>query len=284
MVSRWLRESGARSLLFCGSVVALTGACGDDGSSQTTETGSTSVAGSSTGPDGTTAVTPLDSSSSSTDATTSSSGEPTTSTGMVDSSSGEPATDSGSESSGGNADCHPILKEVFYDVDGPSDDMYQWVALYNPCASAIDLSTYTIAYAGEDWATWFKPLADAAFPMVDAGGCFVVGGPLIAAKNGDPDMYGYSSDFSPGLFRDEMFGGGVALFDLPEDQIMTDTVPLDVVIYGPNNDHMLMDGTGAVPADAFVPHPAPGGSVQRMAMGDVWGVTLAPQPDDCPGF
>lgn len=283
MVSSWLRESGARSPLFLAGIVAVAVGCGDDGSSDTTEAGSTSVA-TSTGSGPTTGMTTPGSSTTASDPTTGSTGSPGTSTGAVDSSTGDPATDSGSDSTGAGVDCHPIIKEVFYDVDGPDDDMYQWVALYNPCDDAIDMSTYTIMYAGEDWATWDKELGPAPDPIVEAGECFYVGGPNSAAKNGNPSDYNYADDFSPGLFRDEMFGGGVALFDLPEDQIMADTVPLDAVIYGPNNDNSLIDSAGAVPADAFVPHPDPGGSVQRMGMGDVWAATAAPQPDNCPGF
>ena len=283
MVSSWLRESGARSPLLIGWILALAAACGDDGSGDTTDGGSTSAV-TSTGAEETTALTLSGSSTGTPDPSTGSTGTPGTSTGAVDSSTGEPATDSGSESTGATADCHPIIKEVFYDVDGPTDDMYQWVALYNPCDDAIDMSTYTIMYAGEDWATWDKGLTAATMPMVDPGGCFIVGGPNSAAENGNPGEYNYADDFSPGLFRDDVFGGGVALFDVPFAEITAASLPLDAVIYGPNNDHMLMDSTGAVPADAFVPHPDPGGSVQRMGMGDVWTVTNAPQPGNCPGF
>jgi hypothetical protein len=273
----WLHVGRFCSPLFWAGLTALCAGCGDDagggdssGGSTTSAPGSTSAA-TSDGPstDGPASDGPSDSGATGTTAS-----DTTGTATAVDSSSG------GSDGTTGAAvDCWPVIKEVVYDVTGPSDDQLQWVQLYNPCDRVIDVSTYTIAYAGEDWATWFKPLLGSVAP----GMCYVVGGPEASPVNGDPDI-DFADDFSPGLFRDDLLGGGVALFELPPEQITIRTVPLDAVIYGPNNDSGLMDASGAVPGDAHVPHPVEGGSIQRTSLADTWEVAATPGPDACPGF
>ena len=44
---------------------------------------------------------------------------------------------------------HVILSEVFYDAAGSSDNGLEWVELYNPTSSAIDLSEYSLGNGGD---------------------------------------------------------------------------------------------------------------------------------------
>ncbi len=213
-----------------------------------------------------------------------------TSTGVgsgEDSSSGSTGSTGSTSSTGsstgegttGVADCMPLLVEVFYDAEG-GDDMLQWVELYNPCTEAIDLSTWTIGYGGADYG---PPRVKGLIGTVDPGECFVVGGPSADASNGQP-IYQHADDFAPGLDLAQAAGGGVALFDLPEDEVDATSVPVDAVVYGANNDNGLIDATGRPVAAPHVGNPAPGGSIQRTSEEPEWIAAETPLPNDCPPF
>ena len=68
---------------------------------------------------------------------------------------------------------------------------------------------------------------------------------------------------------------GVALFNLPADQITAAAVPIDAVIYGAANSSGLLDPTG-VAGTTDVAGAAAGSSIERTA--DGWRVQAAPTP------
>jgi hypothetical protein len=258
-------------------VVCFATACGDDGGSGvSTESGSTAddgPSGSTTDPSTSSSSTTASTSTAAEDATGTSSGGGTTG----GSSTGADSTES--SSSTGVAACRPLIVEALYDAED-TDDLLQWVKLYNPCAEAIDLGQWTIGYGGADYG---PPRVKGLTGSVEAGECYVVGGPTADATNGNP-TYQYADDFAPGLDLAQKTGGGIALFDLPEAEVDATTVPIDAVVYGPDNSNGLIDETGQPVAAPHVANPAPGGSIQRTSEAAAWITAETPTPDACPPF
>jgi hypothetical protein len=186
------------------------------------------------------------------------------------------------------ADCDPVLAEVMYLTSG-NPDMLQWVKIYNPCEEAIDLTQYTIAYGG----TFYTEMGTSSPRKVDSvaqgfptdfqpGACIIAGGPTAEAANGDPTI-DLDFDFSPSLDVAATVGNAVAIMPGTYDEVDDMSVPVDAVIYGPNNDNDLIDATGVAPMDAMVANPNAGGSIQRTAM-DTWIAADTPVPATCPNF
>ncbi len=207
-------------------------------------------------------------------------GEPPGSTGPVDASStGEPATTTGQEesSSGGvAADCTPILIEVLYDVSS-DDDQLEWIRLHNPCEDPFDLRGYSLAWGGADYSYGGVDLAG----VIDAGGCFTVGGPLTGAESGNP-VFDQLVDLEPDIQNSGPIADAVALFAVPSASVVGE-IPVDAVIYGVSNDSGLVDAEGV----AAAPHvgDAPAGSALRRTGPEPssWAIEL-PSPGICPPF
>lgn len=162
------------------------------------------------------------------------------------------------------------IAEVFYDA-ASSDDQLEWVELVNDGDVAVDLAGYSLGWGGTNWLSGQQALEG----MVDAGGRFVVGGPLSTPANGSP-----SFDLAVDLESDLQNGGatadGVALFDVPVEEVTEETLPIAVVLYGTANASGLLDETGAVAA-IDVLDSAAGESVERGSDG-VWRAQPAPTP------
>ena len=165
-----------------------------------------------------------------------------------------------------------VLSEVLYDTSG-DDTGYEWVEIYNGSPDTIDLSGYSLGSGGTDWAITVMQLQGSLEP----GQCFVVGGPNAEDKNSDP-VFDQAADFDPDLQNSGDKADGVALFDVPANQIAPATVPIDVVLYGGSNGSGLIDETGAAaPVDA---EDVPANhSVERV--GEAWQMQAAPTPNDC---
>ena len=165
-----------------------------------------------------------------------------------------------------------ILTEVFYNAAG-ADDQLEWVEIHNASGRAIDLSGYSLGAGGADYTYSVYQLSGS----IPAGGCRVVGGPMSSAANGSP-IFGQPLDFFPDLQNSGSPGDGVALFAVPATSITASSVPIDAVIYGPDNLNGLLDETGAVGA-VDVGDAGEGGSIQRTASG--WRTQSIPDPNDC---
>lgn len=168
-----------------------------------------------------------------------------------------------------------ILTEVYYDHIG-ADPGFTWVKLFNGTAADIDLSSYSIGWAGTSYANDGAQLSG----TVAAGECFLLGGPSGDADSGfaGPPMF----DLIVGV--DPQNGGseadGVALFDVTLDAIAADTVPVDAVIYGSaSNGNNLIDETGIAPA----PHvgDAPNGDSIVLLSDGTWAIQADPTPTLC---
>lgn len=269
--------------------IAILGGCGDD----TGSGGTTGSSGSGDGGPATAGPTADDggSSSSASPTTATSTGDTTgdtTAEGPADStgsSSGEPPGTSsglastGTDSSTGAGACGVILVEAMVDAVG-NDDMLQWVQLHNTCDVDVDLSSYSIGYGGPDYG---PPRVKGLQGSIAAGQCYTVGGPTTSAANGDPE-FEYADDFAPGLVLAGLVGAGIALFDVPAAMVDATTVPIDAVVYGPNNDDGLIDASGLPVAVPHTAAPSEGGSIQRTSLDPTWEVAIAPSPGDCPGF
>jgi hypothetical protein len=168
-----------------------------------------------------------------------------------------------------------VIAEVMYDPSS-ADDGFEWVELKNTGATSIDLSTMSLGYGGTDYTGGIMPLSGSIAP----GAVFVVGGPASDATNASP-TYDLVLDFNPDLQNSGTVGDGLALFDVPATEVTPSTVPIDAVVYGPNNDTGLIDESGGVnPADVG---DAPGGSsIERTTVAGGWQIQSAPTPNSTP--
>ncbi len=168
-----------------------------------------------------------------------------------------------------------ILSEVMYDVPA-SDDGFEWVELYNPGPETVDLSGYSLGNGGIDYTYSVVQLAGTIAPCQT----FVVGGPGSDSSNGHPS-FDQVLNFEPDFQNSGSAGDGVALFDVPASQITASTVPIDAVIYGPNNDNGLIDESGSAPGPD-VGDAEPGSSIERFDLAGSWRIRSNPDPNAAP--
>ena len=156
------------------------------------------------------------------------------------------------------------LAEVYYDAPG-EDDGLEWIRLYNPGGSAVDLSSYSLGWGGTDYTYGTLSLSG----TLPAGACTVVG----AVPEGGS---GQSATFTPNLQNSGTAADGIGLFlGAPGP----DSVPVDAVLYGAENSSGLLDETGT-PGAVDVADAPSGSSIQRA--GDTWSVQATPAPLACP--
>lgn len=270
----------ATSLAILIALVACSGG-GADPQTDTSSSGATdspSTTASTTGPD---SISTSPDSSGTAPTTADSTANPTESgSGSVSTTADDSTTiptESGSSETG-IGDCHPLVVEVFYDAVG-GDDGLQWVKLYNPCGAAIDLAGHVIGYGGFAYGP-YDTLGD-PLGVIDAGVCYIAGGGTSKAGNGGP-VLDFDVDFEPNLDTAEENGGAVALFDVAV--LEPTSVPIDAVVYGPNNANGLIDETGQPVAAPHVGNPASGGSIRRVDETATWEIAAVPTPNVCPPF
>jgi endonuclease I len=165
-----------------------------------------------------------------------------------------------------------ILSEVLYDVSS-GDDGFEWVELYNGGAATLDLSTFCLGNGGTTYTTSLVQLSG----TVASGATFVVGGPTASATNANP-VFDQVFNFNPDFQNSGTTGDGVALFNVPCAQVNTATVPVDAVVYGPNNNSGLLDETGSANAPE-VGDAGPGSSIERVDLAGNWQIQSNPTPN-----
>ncbi|MEM7354913.1 MAG: endonuclease, partial [Acidobacteriota bacterium] len=168
-----------------------------------------------------------------------------------------------------------LLSEVLYDVGG-TDDGLEWVELYNNDSVAIDLSGFSLGNGGPDYTTSLVQLTGTIQP----GATFLVGGPTSSAANGNP-VFGLSVNFSPDFQNSGSTGDGVALFNVPASAVTAATVPIDAVVYGPNNNNGLIDESGSAGAPEVGDAPSDS-SIERLDLTGNWQVQASPTPNATP--
>ncbi len=168
-----------------------------------------------------------------------------------------------------------LLSEVLYDVPG-NDDGLEWVELVNNGPQSVDLSGYSLGAGGDDYTYSLVQLSGTLPPC----GTFVVGGPSSNGANAFPS-FDRVVNFDPDFQNSGTAGDGVALFDRPASAVTAGTVPIDAVIYGPNNNNGLIDETGAPPPPA-VGDADPGSSIERFDAAGSWRIRSSPSPNATP--
>ncbi|MCP3961439.1 MAG: DNRLRE domain-containing protein [bacterium] len=168
-----------------------------------------------------------------------------------------------------------LLSEVLYDVGG-TDDGLEWVEIYNNDTVAIDLSGFSLGNGGTDYTTSLVQLSGTIQP----GAIFVVGGPTSSAANGNPAL-DLAVNFNPDFQNSGTTGDGVALFNVPATSVTGSTVPIDAVVYGPNNNNGLIDESGSVGAPE-VGDASADSSIERIDVGGNWQIQSTPTPNSSP--
>jgi hypothetical protein len=164
-----------------------------------------------------------------------------------------------------------LLTEVLYDATG-SDDGLEWVELYNASDLPIDLSTMSLGAGGSDYTSTLVQVSG----LVEPGETFVVGGPSSTADNSNP-TFDPAVDIVSDLQNSGSEGDGVALFGVRASQVTAATVPVDAVVYGPNNASGLIDETGAANAPEVGDAPS-GDSIERIDEAGAWQIQPSPNP------
>ena len=166
-----------------------------------------------------------------------------------------------------------VLVEVFYNPPS-GDDTLEWVKLYNGSGAALDLSGYSLGYGGTDYTYGTFQLTG----TLANGACVTVGGPQSTPVNGSP-TFDQSLDFNPDIQNSGDNGDGLALFDVAASAIGGSTVPIDAVIYGPNNAAGLL-GSDGLAATPHVENAPSGQSLVRTGV-DTWALNPTPNQNPC---
>ncbi len=169
---------------------------------------------------------------------------------------------------------YPILSEVFYDPAG-SDNNLEWVELFNPTGTPIDLGNYSLGNGGSNYTTSVVQLSGTLPPT----SCWVIGGPTSNITNYLP-LFNQVIDFSPDFQNGATPADGIALFGVKAISITTSTVPVDAIIYGTTNTSNLIDETGvANPPEAGA--ATNGKSNERSDLAGSWRIQTVPTPNNC---
>jgi hypothetical protein len=162
------------------------------------------------------------------------------------------------------------ISEVFYDATG-SDTDREWIELVNESNAPVELGPFALGWGGTNYLSGKLALSG----VVAAGDVFVVGGPLSDESNANP-VFDLAVDLSPDLQNSGATADGVALFDVPIEELLAETVPQDAVLYGETNDSGLLGPLG-VPSIVHVAD-APGGSSIERGVDGIWRVQEFPTP------
>jgi len=148
------------------------------------------------------------------------------------------------------------VAEVLADPAG-ADDRLQWVKLHNRTSLPIDLLNYRLK-AGQASYNFTDMVLVGVIP---AGGCFVFGGPVVSALNGDP-TFSYAVDFTPDLPHGGTQATGVAVFDRNAAPVNGVVTPVDTMLIGRSNAAQLL-GPDAEIATPYCGTPIAGTSALR---------------------
>ena len=165
-----------------------------------------------------------------------------------------------------------VISEVYTKVPG-ADDGLEWVELYNNTGSDIDLSAYSLGWAGTTWSFGNMDLSG----TIGAGETFVIGGPVSTNDNFNP-VFDLAMNFNSDIQNAGGTADGVGLFDIPAASVNGSSVPIDAVIYGTTNDNNLVDETGSVNPPDVGEHAQEESLVRTSIAGD-WAVEVFPNPN-----
>lgn len=164
-----------------------------------------------------------------------------------------------------------VISEVMYDPTG-SDNGLEWIELHNSGSLPVSLTTMSLGAGGGDYTNTKIALSG----VMPAGATWVIGGDQSSSANANPS-YDLVVNFSPDLQNSGSVADGVALFDIPSNQITTSTVPIDAVVYGTSNSDNLLDESGSANAPE-VGDAAEGKSIERTSLAGAWQIQTTPNP------
>jgi len=162
------------------------------------------------------------------------------------------------------------LSEVVYDAVG-ADDGFEWIELRNESNTPVELTGFSLGWGGSTYLSGSVALSG----VVAAGDYFVVGGPETTLASASP-VFDLAVDLEADLQNSGAAADGVALYDVPIEELTAEVVPIDVVLYGAENSSGLVDETG-LPAAVDVAD-APGGSSIERGLDGSWRVQETPTP------
>jgi hypothetical protein len=162
-----------------------------------------------------------------------------------------------------------VLSEVFVGAAG-STGQRQWVEIANLTNEAIDLSGHSLGGGQSDYTTTRVQLGFTLPPR----GCAVVGGPLLGPSQ---PPYDQVAPFEPHLGLGTTVASGIALFDVPADQLTVQTLPFDTLVYGVANATLRAPSGQRAPT---VP-AAPGRSSYMRSTESRWQIQAVPSPKIC---
>lgn len=165
-----------------------------------------------------------------------------------------------------------VLSEVYYDSPG-GDDQHEWIEIYNGGDESVDLSGFSLGFAGTAYTYSTAQLSG----VIEPRGCVVVGGPVSNPDNGNP-TFDISLNFEPDIQNSGSTADAVGLFRGLAVDITADSLPIDAVIYGGSNNSALRDSNGDTPTPNVNDAPS-AHSLERTR--DGWRIQDAPTPNDC---
>lgn len=140
-------------------------------------------------------------------------------------------------------ECHPII------VAAAPTAHDQWVQIYNPCGTTVDLGAFVLRWTGQDYGF----------------GASALRGPLASERCMT------ITTFDPPLQPAIDCADGIALFHTLDNALTTD--PLDLVVYGGELCEPIGDSV-----DAWAPRPW-----QHLALGpDGWSLVYGDEVPPCP--
>jgi hypothetical protein len=162
-----------------------------------------------------------------------------------------------------------VLSEVFLGAANDTDQR-QWVEIANLTDDPIDLSGYSLGAGQVDYLTTRVQLGFTLPPR----GCAVVGGPVLAPSQ---PAYDQVVAFQPNLALAATGASGVALFDVPADQLTARSLPYDALVYGTANATLMAPSGQLAPV---VPTAPPNASYLRRSASS-WELQSIPSPRIC---
>ncbi len=162
------------------------------------------------------------------------------------------------------------VSEVFYDAVG-ADDGFEWIELRNESNTPVELTGFSLGWGGSTYLSGSVALSG----VVAAGDYFLIGGPESTLDNASP-FFDLAVDLESDLQNSGTTADGVALFDVPIEELTAEVVPIAVVLYGAENSSGLVDETG-LPGAVDVAD-APGGSSIERGLDGTWRVQENPTP------
>mgnify|MGYP003478089587 FL=1 len=168
------------------------------------------------------------------------------------------------------ATCLVIEEVLVKPTTGPASG-WQWVNVYNRCATSLPLGSVAIRWTKDG--EWVSSLGLAPAKAIPGYGCLTIGGSKSSPNNASP-TFTMASAFAPQIPAPSSSGAvGVGLF------VTGSTLPFAGVIFGDENLEGIEGIGGAVLLDTDLSEVDPGHSMRLYA--GRWTDARFPEPQNC---